>query len=247
MSKLGLLFGCNYAGTPSALKGCINDIVKVESFLSSRGYTCCSYIDSSKDENLRPTRQKILDALRHYVTSLKKGDILFVSYSGHGSSIKDRDRDEDDGRDECICPCDYDINGMITDDELRAIFTQGCKGSKIFVLLDCCHSGTVLDLRYNYVFIGGKRYTCKEDKYDRTEASIWALAGCTDATTSADITFKGRRGGALTIAFLECIGKATTFNELTLEIRAFISQNHLSEQIPQLSSGRSPSDKELFI
>ena len=37
----------------------------------------------------------------------------------HGKYLKDDNNDESDGKDECICPCDYNINGVITDDLLH--------------------------------------------------------------------------------------------------------------------------------
>lgn len=246
MVKIALIFGCNYAGTKSELGGCINDANHIEEHLSSKGYMCHKYVDSNFDVDRRPTRNTIINTLRSTVQTLESGDVLFISYSGHGSWIPDRDGDEEDGRDECLCPCDYSTAGMITDDELRNILSLAPRDSKIFVLFDCCHSGTALDLKYNYIFAAGKKYS-NETAMEETRAEVWLLSGCTDASTSADITYGGVRGGALTISFLECVDKSKTFCDLAMKVRNFISSHNLSRQIPQLSSGSSPHDEELYI
>jgi len=75
---------------------------------------------------------------------------FFLHYSGHGTKIKDDDRsEEDDGYDEALVPVDYDSNGLILDDDLYDIVVKGLpEGVHVVCLMDCCHSGTVLDLPY---------------------------------------------------------------------------------------------------
>jgi metacaspase-1 len=74
-----------------------------------------------------------------------------MHYSGHGTQIPDDDGDEADGMDEALCPVDYQTEGMIRDDdiyrELVATLPAGCR---LTVLMDCCHSGTILDLPYSF-------------------------------------------------------------------------------------------------
>merc|ERR1712000_326242 len=73
---------------------------------------------------------------------------------GHGGQMRDMDGDETDGKDELICPVDYNKpgGGCITDDWLRESFTKSAKlkNSQTMVVFDCCHSGTLLDLPYEY-------------------------------------------------------------------------------------------------
>jgi hypothetical protein len=60
--------------------------------------------------------------------------------------------DESDGFDETIIPLDFQEAGHIKDDELIASFIKPIKkGVIVTCLMDCCHSGTVLDLPYQFV------------------------------------------------------------------------------------------------
>ena len=63
--------------------------------------------------------------------------------------MKDDGADEEDGYDETLIPVDYQSKGQIRDD---LVFSElvGCmpQGSTLTCLMDCCHSGSVLDLPY---------------------------------------------------------------------------------------------------
>jgi hypothetical protein len=69
-------------------------------------------------------------------------DSLFVFYTGHGASIKDRDGDEADGMDEVMV---FDV-GYVVDDELANYLRQYCKVKHTVLLSDCCHSGSIWDI-----------------------------------------------------------------------------------------------------
>ena len=72
------------------------------------------------------------------------------SYSGHGTKIRDDDRnEEEDGYDEALVPLDYQSKGMVRDDDLYEILIADlADGVHMVSLMDCCHSGTILDLPY---------------------------------------------------------------------------------------------------
>lgn len=105
--------------------------------------------------NQEATKQHIQNAFDCLIPKLKKGDIVYFHFSGHGQLITDIDGDEGDyGYDESIVPYDaklkYDVNGYkgenhIVDDELNkwlmAVREQIGRSGKIFVVLDACHSG----------------------------------------------------------------------------------------------------------
>jgi hypothetical protein len=80
------------------------------------------------------------------VRSSQPGDLLVFHYSGHGSQKPDQNGDEADGLDETICPLDYETKGMITDDRLAEIVKSLPADRTLFAVLDCCHSGSGLDL-----------------------------------------------------------------------------------------------------
>ena len=96
-----------------------------------------------------PTRSNMLSAFRWLTEGAGPSDELFFHYSGHGGQTEDRTGDEADGMDETIMPCDFQTAGQITDDYLYgALVTTLPAGCMMWVILDCCHSGTALDLRH---------------------------------------------------------------------------------------------------
>ncbi|KAG0067024.1 Ca(2+)-dependent cysteine protease, partial [Podila epicladia] len=67
----------------------------------------------------------------------------------------DYDGEEDDGKDENICPVDYQEAGTINDDLLHELLVASLPaGCRLTVVLDCCHSGSALDLPYTYSSTG---------------------------------------------------------------------------------------------
>lgn len=91
--KKALIIGINYFGTEHELQGCINDGVNVQEFLvNDRGFSPSEHdmvIMSDSPENegtaFYPTGANILAAINWLVTRNRPGDILWLSYSGHGS------------------------------------------------------------------------------------------------------------------------------------------------------------------
>jgi hypothetical protein len=78
-------------------------------------------------------------------------------HPGHGSQQTDYSGDELDGSDETILPTDYESAGQIVDDELNDLLVKPLlPGVTLHALMDCCHSGTVLDLPYRCKGSGGK-------------------------------------------------------------------------------------------
>lgn len=65
--------------------------------------------------------------------------------------------DEEDGYDETLIPVDFQQHGQIRDDDLLRILVHPLKkGVTMTCLMDCCHSGTVLDLPYRFTADGDK-------------------------------------------------------------------------------------------
>ena len=135
--------------------------------------------------------------------SAKRGDCLFFHFSGHGGQVRDHSGDEADGYDETIVPCDYKRAGQITDDELFKILVKDLpEGCKLTAVMDCCHSGTGLDLPYDYQ--SGRGWRC-EDVPFHTRGDVQMLSGCEDDQTSADTYHNFSAGGAMTNALLKAL------------------------------------------
>eukprot|EP00929_Paragymnodinium_shiwhaense_P008559 TRINITY_DN11251_c0_g1_i3.p1 TRINITY_DN11251_c0_g1~~TRINITY_DN11251_c0_g1_i3.p1 ORF type:complete len:165 (-),score=42.78 TRINITY_DN11251_c0_g1_i3:294-788(-) len=66
------------------------------------------------------------------------------------SQVRDDDGDEDDGKDEALCPVDYQ-DGLLRDDEVYATLVGPLQeGVLLTCVLDCCHSGTIMDLPFQF-------------------------------------------------------------------------------------------------
>ena len=240
MARKALIIGINYTGTRYELQGCINDAKQVRELLLTKGYLNENITLITDDTDEKPTRRVILQRLLELITS--DASKLFFHYSGHGSSIKDEDGDENDGRDETLVPIDHsDIGGgLIIDDEIRGLLTCLRKGKKLTCLLDCCHSGTGMDLCYElFQNVGnGILRLMRNNKYKKTSGECIMISGCQDNQQSADAYMEGKFQGAMTYAFLEIISSGPkTYSQLITGMRHLL-KNKGYDQIPNLSSGK---------
>lgn len=83
------------------------------------------------------TRGAVVEALEEAARTLEAGDILFLSYSGHGSREPDPNRDEGDPCDEAWCLHD----GILPDDGLVELWRKFRAGVRILVVAECCFGG----------------------------------------------------------------------------------------------------------
>lgn len=253
--KRALLIGINYIeNTDNKLNGCINDIINIENKLRLTNPECIEYrklSDNQTDPLLKPTRKNIIDGINWLVKGLKSGESVFFHYSGHGGLTLDISKDEKTGFDSCIYPiCNGEIE-MITDDELKTMLVNKIPtGCKCFAVLDCCHSGSALDLRYMFSAPEyGKIIVSQDDKYAKTLGSVIFLSGCKDTQTSADtVDNENTPSGAMTNALLEVwakYGVNIKFKYLLWDIRTSL-KNSGYDQIPQLSCSNSISLSDEF-
>jgi len=235
--RFALLVGINYRKTSSELAGCINDVKDVNKLLKDKFNYRDSNITILTEDATPPTKDNIIKNLTNLVLKTVKGeaDSIFFHYSGHGSYIRDINGDEKDGRDEVLCPLDYEKKGFITDDNLNSIIKLMPKETSFFALLDCCHSGTMFDLKFNHLH-GDERVT-EERKALKIESHVIAYSGCLDKQTSADAWINGRFNGAMTKSFLESLKKNNyniTYFELLKDMRSYLNKNKYSQK-PQLT------------
>ncbi|KAL8744905.1 MAG: hypothetical protein Q9190_002910 [Brigantiaea leucoxantha] len=153
--RKALLIGINYFGQKGQLRGCINDVKNMSTYLNGNfGYAREDMViltDDQQNPMSQPTKQNILRAMHWLVKDAKKDDSLFFHYSGHGGQTKDLDGDEEDGYDEVIYPVDFRVAGHIVDDEMHRIMVQTLQpGVRLTAIFDSCHSGSALDLPYIY-------------------------------------------------------------------------------------------------
>ena len=111
--RRALLIGINYFNTRGQLRGCINDTKSIQTLLkdvygwqpnsSSTSQTGPAteirvLTDDSNNYATRPTRANIISSMKWLVANVQKGDVLFLSYSGHGAQKPDPHGYEEDGK-----------------------------------------------------------------------------------------------------------------------------------------------------
>lgn len=212
MRRLGILFGLNYKHCSKGhLQGCINDVHDMKKLLESHfQFKCRTYTD---DKDLKSTSGIGILRILYEAASISKTDNLeyvWIHYSGHGSFIKDLNFDEEDGLDECIVPSDYEENGMVVDDHIASILSHFNHKTKVICIFDCCHSGTMADVRYSW--------NEKEPKLENFTSSIGAkvitISSCLDEEVSVDsFSFMDRKfSGALTACMIDVLKQKTQNN-----------------------------------
>ncbi|KAF9191612.1 Ca(2+)-dependent cysteine protease [Haplosporangium sp. Z 767] len=157
--KRALFIGINYFGQQGELRGCINDVKNIKNFIIQnfgfREEDTISLTDDQEDPSRIPTHANILAAMQWLVRDAQPNDSFFFHYSGHGGQKSDQDSDEDDSCDETIYPVDHSEAGVIVDDTMHEIMVQPLPaGCRLTAIMDCCHSGSALDLPYIYSTTG---------------------------------------------------------------------------------------------
>ncbi|KAI0676472.1 peptidase C14 [Trametes maxima] len=163
-AKKALLIGIQYSATLKLvdpgleLPGAHEDPKRLHQLLTEvYGYKdedITIMIDDDSGQYPRPTREKILTAMRDLVKDAQPGDHFVFSFSGHGDQVDNLDGTEEDGRDETLIPVDaryhpdtHTFEGYIKDDDVRRILVNPLpSGTRCVMIFDCCHSGTASDL-----------------------------------------------------------------------------------------------------
>lgn len=129
-----------YEGWDGELFACENDAAVYKAIAEKAGFQSI-YSLLTKEA----TSQNVLQHLHKAASQLQSGDILLLTYSGHGGSIIDTNQDETnnfgemDGFDETWCLYDR----QLIDDELFECFSKFKPGVRILIFSDSCHSGSV--------------------------------------------------------------------------------------------------------
>lgn len=244
-NKKALLIGINYTGTQNELYGCINDVNSIKERIVQQGFEDITIITDLTSE--KATKNNILKEFTNLLINSQAGDFLFLLYSGHGSYNIDNNGDETTGYDQLIVPCDFDI---ILDDELKTIIQTNLKPNvTLFAMFDSCFSGSVLDLRYQYIdSLNYDKFT-ENNKELETQGNVFMISGCSDYQTSADAVINNKANGAMTWSLLEAIKQNSNCNwrELIKNMRNLLKDSQY-EQIPQFSSGTFINiDTPIFI
>ncbi|CAE8596837.1 unnamed protein product [Polarella glacialis] len=158
----------------------------------------CGVRDVSVMYDNQCTKVNVERKMREVASRCKDNDYFVFYYSGHGSNVPDLNGDEEDGQDEALCF--MGPNGelaskyFMTDDEFAAIVSDCVpESTRIILMCDCCHSGTIGDL----------------------DGNCWAgheaisISGCKDNQTSGDMG----KGGIFTHSLLLAVEKLSKAGE----------------------------------
>ena len=211
MSKKALLVGVNYTSIPQvALRGCITDIVNISGVLQdSYNYTKNNITilrDDINNASKMPTRNNILTNLSNLVSQSATLSEIWFHYSGHGSQIKaGANSTEIDKLEEVIVPIDYQKSGFIIDDEIFNIIKN--VKCKMILIFDCCHSGSMCDLQWSFLYTGGSIMKSLNTNKSIANPNIYCFSGCKDSQTGADAYSieQAQNVGAFTDAFIQCL------------------------------------------
>jgi len=244
-NKKALLIGINYLNTSYELSGCIDDTNRMKDLLSTHGFNDFKILTDLT--SIKPTKTNILNEFKNLIVNAKSGDVLFFYYSGHGSYTYDRNNDETDGRDEMIVSSDLQ---EVLDDELKTIIQNHLSREiTIIGMFDSCHSGTIFDLKYNYLDSDNYDKYSENNKVSECKGNVIMISGCMDSQTSAEALINNKAQGALTWSFIDCINKTPncSWRELLRNMRDSLKTNEFT-QIPQLSTDSFYDiDSKLFI
>lgn len=186
----------------------------------------------------RPTLANMRTGLRWLVAGAQAGDVLFFQFSGHGTQITDRLGTEKDGKDEALCPTDYSSSGFLVDDEIFDLIVTPLKsGVKLTIILDCCHSGTAVDLPFIWHKKGGHWEV--DSDVPQSAGDVQMFSGCEDDQCSMDVTRHGRAGGAMTTSMNTVLRDQPqiTYQELLHRLHEVLQKTGM-KQIPRLTSSQ---------
>jgi hypothetical protein len=239
--KHALCIGINQYGGGSNLEGCVNDAHDWGELLADLGFDVQLLLDRDA------TAACIGEAFRATLARAQAGDLVAITYSGHGSQVPDLEADEPDRLDECWCAADIlrTPAGYITDDTIARWLSGRPAGVNVVVISDSCHSGTVAR-----GFCAPRVRTLPpaaflpSDRAARVGVSTRAprgetrypailLAGCQDEEYSYDAAFLGRPNGAFTRAAIDSWSEGLTYAEWMTAIRKVLP-NARYPQRPQL-------------
>lgn len=252
-NKLAFLMGLNYESDKRlTLRGCINDTKTIKNVLVNKfGYTDNDIILMTDHTDVKPTRTNIIRELNAILERVRKENIteLFLSFSGHGTFVKDTNGDEADGKDEALVPLDVYTNGIITDDYLHAAFLSKLPANvNVFSLMDCCHSGTILDLQFKYVHRGGSATNgvFVRDQRKTIRAKAVKISGSRDDQYSMDAFIDGEFKGAMTDSFEKTIDRSVDCRDLFINMSNHLKSKRFT-QVPVLTSSFNYTSRDRIL
>ncbi|WP_107039060.1 S8 family serine peptidase [Brumimicrobium mesophilum] len=192
-----------YSNFP-ALDGCVKDAEALQKITKAENFDEVILL-----ANANAKRSRIKQAVKQFASSAKSGDLVVISYAGHGSQIVDEDGDEETGFDQVLITYD----GMLIDDEIYEIFLEFAAGVRVVWIGDSCHSDS--QVRFFNLDPDAPKYrqlnpndaqeffdknkasfrtildSLKRNGRQNAKASIWSMYACKKTEYAAEIKGRG--------------------------------------------------------
>ena len=231
-NKVALLFAINAYGTGNNtgnnLRGCINDVNLAEEKLLPEDFQIRKFLDS------KVTRKRILMEIEYVLLHSRRGDIIYIHYSGHGTLVKDYNGDEVSGYDQAW----YVYDGLLVDDQLHAVLSKVPEGVIVVLVIDSCHSGSSTRnnqyyAKYRFIDPGFEiDFTLPVRNQVLTGSNWITLAGCRDDQTAADVYIESiaKYHGIFSYYALNTLRRTYTYAEWYGTIRQYLPNSYFDQE-----------------
>lgn len=235
--RRALVIGINYLYTGVQLNGCIKDAKHIAMWLElHKNFKSSDILVMTDDQplasSLRPNKQNILAAINWLVNDARPEDMLFLSFSGHGSYVYDCSEHAIDNHTNIIHVLKRQIT-EIFDHEIRSRLTD-CP-AQVRCLFDCCQSGGMFDLKYKL----NSDFSVRDDVEEST-GNLIVVSACGDNENEPET----KEGGLLTTTFLKIIMEYPKISlmELNQRLSRRIVQVH-----PEIHCGQMHKLNSIFL
>ncbi|MCU0644791.1 MAG: caspase family protein [bacterium] len=231
----------NYPGSTNDLQGCVNDAKDWSNLLQLNGFETKIILDK------QATRANLLTELENLITNAAAEDVIVFTYSGHGTNVIDTSGDEEDSYDEAL----YVYDGIILDDELRAVIQKAKPGVHLVIISDSCFSGTVTRVsptgipRYIKTDEIPPHFKLKKKLLSEEDMIEILLSGCDDDEYSYDAYINDRWNGAFSANAISLIQNKLTYIEFYSALRELLPSREYP-QTPQLEGSTVNKNRLLF-
>jgi hypothetical protein len=270
MAKKAFCVGINdYPYDGSDLNGCVNDAKAWAQLLIDHFNFPSADVQLITDA--QATKSHMVAGIKKLLAGAKSGDVLVFTNSSHGTYLADTSGDEP-MYDEALCPYDCADN-LLTDDELRDLFSGVASGVGLTIISDSCHSGTVTRAAISEIIPGmrtpddrrvrflspalmGRSVIANpwraqpkgKTKFPQSKMKEVLLSGCTDREYSYDALIGGKYHGAMTYYALSAIREANyeiTWSQLRSQLNTLLD-NAGYPQHPQLEGNTKNKRRQIF-
>ena len=176
-----------------------------------------------------PKKQLFLDCLEFFLKHTKKR--LTVFYTGHGASLPDKSGDESDGLDEVLV---FDTGYIVDDILLESLANNANRKSKILLLSDCCHSGSIWDIQ------SAKR------QHIKLPENIVSISAAKDSQTAKQTTIGQKSQGIFTYYFWSIVNANPNITVKDMQDKINPSLNRFNQHYTYACTSPSLADEPIF-